>query len=149
MNPGSDVVLPPALRGPIHAVAAVVLASGLAWLALHSAPERWVAAGASLALQAQLLKLHGAAAMLALVGLGAVLASHALPALRRPRNRVAGILLLSAVAALALTGWCLYYVGDEDLRAWASDGHIAIGAAAALLFLWHAGRAKKRRKRFC
>jgi hypothetical protein len=129
--------LPDALKRSIHFVAVAVLLTGVVWLALHFAPNNWIDETPSRHLQAQLLKLHGAAAMLALIALGTLLIAHILPALKNPQNRVAGITLLACAGILAITGWGLYYIGDEDLRGWASDVHIAIGAAAALTFIWH------------
>lgn len=139
--------LPIALKRSIHVVALVVLLTGVAWIALHVAPRNWLDETHSRHLQAQLLKLHGAAAMLALIAFGALLAAHVLPALERPQNRHAGIALLACAGILTLTGWGLYYVGGEDLRGWASDLHIAIGVAAALVFAWHVRYRKRRTAR--
>ena len=85
-----------------------------------------------------MLMLHGAAAMLALVALGVLLSAHVLPGLDTPRNRRAGIGLLAGIAALAVTGWGLYYLGEDVLRGWASDLHIAAGVAATMAFVRHA-----------
>ena len=135
--------LPDALKRSIHIVALAVLLTGIAWIALRFAPGSWIDEAPSRHLQAQLLKFHGAAAMLALIAFGTLLIAHILPALKNPQNRAAGITLLACAGILALTGWGLYYIGNEDLRGWASDVHIAIGAAAALAFIWHV-RYRKR-----
>lgn len=135
--------LPDALKRSIHFVALAVLLTGIAWLALHFAPNGWIDEARSLHLQTESLKLHGAAAMLSLIAIGTLLIAHILPGLKNPQNRAAGILLLACAAILALTGWGLYYLGDEDLRSWTSNVHIAIGVAAAIAFIWHV-RYRKR-----
>jgi hypothetical protein len=53
------------------------------------------------------------------------------------RNVVTGILMLSLVAALALTGYALYYSGSEDLRPYISTGHWIMGLAAVAGFYQH------------
>ena len=129
--------LPGALKRSIHLVALAVLLTGIVWVALHFAAPGWIDEEISRRIQVVLLKIHGAAAMLALVALGTLLSTHILPALVNPQNRGAGITLLSCIATLALTGWGLYYLGDENLRNWTSDIHIAVGAACAAAFIHH------------
>jgi len=143
MAPSRYSTLPDALKRSTHFVALAVLLTGIAWLALHFAPNSWIEEERSRHLQAQSLKLHGAAAMLSLIAIGTLLIGHILPGLKNPQNRAAGIALLACAGTLALTGWGLYYLGDEDLRGWASDVHIAIGVVAALAFIWHV-RYRKR-----
>jgi branched-subunit amino acid transport protein len=135
--------LPDALKRSIHFVALAVLLTGIVWLALRFAPGNWIDDASSRHLQAQLLKFHGAAAMLALIALGTLLIAHIVPGLKNPQNRVAGITLLACAGTLVLTGWGLYYVGDDELRRWASNIHIAIGAAVTFSFIWHV-RFRKR-----
>jgi hypothetical protein len=129
--------LPKALKRSIHFVALAVLTTGIIWVALRAVPDDWISGAQSRHFQAQLLKLHGATAMLALIAFGALLVAHILPALKSPPNRAAGISLLSCAGSLALTGWGLYYIGEEELRGWASDLHIVIGVSATLIFAWH------------
>jgi hypothetical protein len=91
------------------------------------------------------LRLHGAAAMAFLVVLGTILPGHAKRAwaLRRNctqqvrRNIITGILMLSLVATLVLTGYALYYSGSEELRPYISTCHWAAGLAAAAGFYQH------------
>lgn len=129
--------LPPARKRSIHVVAFAALLTGIAWAALHFAAPGWIDEEISRRTQVVLLKIHGGAAMLALIALGVLLATHILPALKNPENRKAGITLLAGTATLALTGWGLYYLGDESLRVWTSNIHIAVGMAAAAAFIWH------------
>ena len=129
--------LPGALKRLIHFVALAALLTGIAWMALHFASQGWIDEELSRRAQVYLLKIHGAAAMLALVALGMLLSTHILPALKNPPNRGAGIALLMGIASLTLTGWGLYYLGDEKLRGWTSDIHIAVGLAAVAVFTYH------------
>ena len=129
--------LPLALKRSLHCVALAALLTGIAWAALHFATQGWIDEEISRRTQVVLLEVHGAAAMLALIALGVLLSTHILPALKNPENRKVGITLLASTATLALTGWGLYYLGDENLRAWTSNIHIAVGMAAAAAFIWH------------
>jgi len=139
--------LPDLLKRSVHAIALATLLSGIAWLALKYAAPGRITEEIGRRAQTSLLKIHGAAAMLALVALGALLSAHILPGLGTPQNRRAGITLLTGTVTLALTGWCLYYLGDESLRAWASDIHIAIGIAVTAAFVYHIGYRKRSAKR--
>lgn len=129
--------LPVALKRSIHIVALAALLTGVAWVALHFTVQGWIDEKISRPTEVVLLKIHGAASMLALVALGTLLSTHILPALKNPPNRRAGIALLAIIAGLVLTGWGLYYLGDENLRGWASDFHIAAGMATAAIFIHH------------
>lgn len=129
--------LPGALKRCIQAVALATLLSGIAWLALRYAARGWIGEVFLRSGESWLLKFHGAAAMLALVALGALLSTHILPGLETPHNRTAGIVLLTGTAMLGATGWGLYYLGNESLRSWTSALHIAVGLAAAAAFVHH------------
>jgi hypothetical protein len=130
----------------IYAVGGSLVGSGVAWLIVH---YLLVDAGAfgetHHPSEPWLLRLHGAAVMGFLVVLGTILPGHVTRAwsLRKNstqsvrRNVVTGILMLSLVAALALTGYALYYSGSEQLRPYISTGHWVIGLAAAAGFYQH------------
>ena len=81
----------------------------------------------------QLMQIHGAAAMLSLLALGA-LTAHVKRGWRADKNRLSGIVLLAANAFLVASGYGLYYAGNEDLRAWLSRWHgwIGLGVFVAL-----------------
>jgi 4-amino-4-deoxy-L-arabinose transferase-like glycosyltransferase len=83
------------------------------------------------------MKLHGGLAMAALVMLGVLLPVHVQPGLRREAHRASGLAMLALVALLALTGYGLYYPGDEVWREGTSVTHLAIGVAAALWLVRH------------
>lgn len=94
-----------------------------------------------------MMKIHGTAAMAALVLLGALLI-HIRRGWIAKKNRRSGIVLLVTVLFLIVTGYGLYYAGDEQLRAWISRSHTWIGFGLVLLIPGHAllGRALRRNK---
>jgi hypothetical protein len=83
-----------------------------------------------------LMKIHGAAAMAVLVLLGSMLA-HVRRGLAVKRNRTSGLFLLSVFLFLAVTGWMLYYLGDERWRNIASFSHWTVGLGLAILLPGH------------
>jgi hypothetical protein len=130
----------------IYAIGGSLVGSGVAWLVAH-----YLLADASPFGETHhpsepwWLRLHGAAVMAFLVVLGTILPGHVTRAwsLRKSRaqsvrrNVVTGILMLSLVAALALTGYALYYSGSEELRPYISTGHWVLGLAAVAGFYQH------------
>jgi membrane protein DedA with SNARE-associated domain len=95
-----------------------------------------------------MMKIHGAAAMAALILLGALL-SHIRRGWTTKKNRLSGVTLLTVILFLILTGYGLYYAGDEQLRAFISRSHTWIGFDLVLLIPGHVllGRALRRKKR--
>jgi hypothetical protein len=139
----------------LFVVAAALLLSGLGWIVAH-----YVLAGNSLVAGLEFegvphpseswwLRLHGAAMMAFLVAFGAVLPGHVARGWPRERNKHSGIFILATTAVLALSGYGLYYSGDEAARRWLSAGHWMLGLAAGAGFMLHVtlGRQGARRKR--
>ncbi len=114
-----------ALRRLLCATLAVLLVSGGLWEWLHSA---------------LLMKVHGGAAMLALLLLGAVLASHVPAGRKDARYKRTGIGILAVAAWLMISGHFLYYSGDEVVRQAASYSHLGVGLALPLLLGFHVWR---------
>jgi hypothetical protein len=94
-----------------------------------------------------MMKIHGAAAMATLILLGALL-NHIRRGWIAKKNRCSGVALLAVILFLILTGYGLYYAGDEQLRALISRSHTWIGFGLFLLIPAHAllGRALRRKK---
>ena len=88
-----------------------------------------------------LMKIHGGAAMLALLVLGA-LTVHIRRGWKAHKNRLSGALLMAVNVFLIVTGYGLYYAGGEALREWLSRWHAWIGLGAGVLLPAHvlAGR---------
>ena len=118
-------------------ILALVFLSGVAWIALHYGPADNGPDGAWRPAEVWALRLHGAAAMAALIAFGSLLAQHVPSAWRLRRNLASGIAMLACVAALTLTGWLLYYASGEATRAWSSYLHMVLGVAGPLGLLWH------------
>jgi hypothetical protein len=119
-------------RALLYATAGILAATGIAWALLHYLAEERIAVPAN----ALLMKVHGAAAMLALVLLGALL-PHIAAGWRLLRNRRSGIALLALNGLMILTGYLLYYAGGEALRQGASVLHLALGTFLAAVLLAH------------
>jgi hypothetical protein len=83
------------------------------------------------------LRLHGAGAMAFLVSLGILIPTHIKRAWQARRNRVNGAIFVTAMLVLAITGYGLYYFGDERWRAAAAWSHSILGFAAPALLVLH------------
>jgi uncharacterized membrane protein len=81
--------------------------------------------------------------MLALILLGTLLVFHIPNAWRARRNRRTGTSLALIFGFLIVTGYALYYSGNERLRMWASWSHLWIGLAAPLFLAIHVWRGKR------
>lgn len=125
------------LRLSLYAATAVLLATGLAWLAVRSAAPR---------LASQLMSVHGACAIVIGALAGAIAALHAPAAWRETRNRSSGIALATLLIVAAATGWLLYYAGGESLRAAASVSHWVLGIAIPVLLAAHIFLGRRSRR---
>jgi hypothetical protein len=129
-------------RHGIDLSGALLLASGLLWLALHYT----VGAGAGELphpLEPWLMRLHGAATMAALFMLG-LLAAHHVPhgwrvthGQRARLQRRLGLALCLLAALLVGSGYALYYLVGEAARPATGLLHNAAGVGMALLLVWH------------
>ena len=115
----------PAMRALIFAALLALLATGVLW---KLDMER-----------ALLMKIHGAAAMAGMVLLGTLLARHVPCGWKKRANRISGAALLTALLWLVVSGYALYYSGNESLRALASQTHFWIGVALAVVLALHQG----------
>jgi cation transport ATPase len=128
----------------LYAVVALLFLSGVVWTYwnyLAVSPGDFETSAKTWA-----MKIPGAAAMAILVLIGMLLNGHVRFAWRAGRNRANGSVFLSALAALTITGYGLYYAGGERLRAWTSWIHLAVGLALPILLLIHifVGRRTRR-----
>ncbi len=127
----------------LSAVLALLFLSGVAWAYwnyLAASPGSFETNAKPWA-----LKIHGAAAMAILVLIGMLLTGHVRFAWRARRNRANGSVFLSAFAVLTVTGYGLYYLGGERVRAWTSWIHLAVGLALPILLLIHILLGRKTR----
>ena len=113
----------PAMRALVYAVLLALVATGLLWK-VDLEP-------------ALLMKIHGAAAMAAMVLFGALLARHVPCGWKKRANRISGTGVLVALLWLVVSGYALYYSGSEALRSFASQTHFWVGVALAVVFCVH------------
>ncbi|MFI4939896.1 MAG: hypothetical protein ACHP7O_06090 [Burkholderiales bacterium] len=129
----------------IYATGGILFFSGIGWLIFHyffaGTNEFGVARHPS---EPWWLRLHGAAAMGFLVAIGSLLPGHIVRAWHLRKNYRSGVLILALVVALILTGYCLYYLGDEQSRPWISMAHWAVGIVSGLGFLLHVWLGKRK-----
>ena len=128
-----------------YATIALVFVSGTAWAWLHYFAASPNDLGGTSPAESWTLKAHGAAAMLTLVLIGTLLPMHVKFAWRAGRNLRTGLSLLSLFGFLVLTGYGLYYVGGERLRAWTSAAHLWVGLALPLIMALHIWRGRTTR----
>lgn len=130
--------LPASLRVATYAIGLIVAGSGVTWLLAPQGSRR---------LSAACMQVHGSAAMVLLVLVGAVAALHAPTGWRERKNRVSGVLFAGTLSVLVASGAMLYYVGDEGLRSAASVVHWALGCAVVLLGGLHVWLGRRSRER--
>ena len=123
-------------RWTIYGVVAALFVTGATWLmadALKDGPsgDAWQEIGANL------LMVHGGAAMAMLMVLGALIPVHVRRGWRARKNRVSGGAMVTLNGLLIATAFGLYYSGSELMRPWISDAHIAAGFALAALIVIH------------
>jgi hypothetical protein len=124
----------------IYAVFGLLVGTGAVWMVAQAQ------LGEGNQASSLMLKVHGGAAMAALVVLGALI-THIGAGWRVRRNRVSGLTLLLAILFLVITGYGLYYAGDEELRSLISRWHAWIGLGLFALLPAHVliGRPLRRR----
>lgn len=125
----------------VYGSGGVLALSGIGWLLCHYLLR--AAGPGPQPLEVWWLRLHGAALLAFLVVAGTLLPVHVVYGWRQRMNRGTGIPVLAMVAVLILTGYGLYYLVDEDWRAWTSIVHWAIGLLATALLGLHALRGKQ------
>lgn len=119
----------------LYAITILIYVSGAVWAYFHY----FVGSLGELSHPAESwsLELHGATAMAMLVIFGTLLPTHVRFAWHSKRNRPNGITLISVFSFLILTGYGLYYFGDERLRSWTSWLHLVVGLALPLALVLH------------
>jgi hypothetical protein len=127
----------------IHVTGVGVWGSGVLWLVFHYFVSRPGEFGPEHSpLEPWWLKLHGAFAFLALWTAGLLWGLHVVNGWRLKRRRWSGSLAFGLMLVLIASGYLLYYVGDDSLRALTSAAHWAIGLALPAVYIVHrlAGR---------
>ena len=125
-------------RSLLYASTLALFLTGVAWAWLHYllrtngdfGPEVHPA-------EPWLLKAHGAAAMISLIVLGSLLIVHVKRGWQAKLNRGSGTILLSIFGILIVSGYALYYVGEERFRALASSIHLWVGLGFPVVLIVH------------
>lgn len=130
------------LRYSLYFVGALAFASGVAWLGAHDFASSAVPGKT----EVNAMRIHGAAAMALLVLVGAAAALHSTTSWRQSKNRLTGAGLGATLLALALTGYLLYYDGDDSTRAAVSLLHWALGLALLPSLALHLLLGRRRRR---
>ena len=128
--------LDPLFPFALYAALVTLTLTGAGWLFADwhkdpSAPDQWHD------IAAELLMVHGGAAMATLMLLGALVPLHVRRAWRSRRNRLTGPVMVAVNGVLIVTAFGLYYAGSETLRPWISDVHTAVGLALPALLMVH------------
>lgn len=117
---------------------ALLWLSGAAWLLLHYYGQVQSEFGPETnPLEPWFLRVHGLILIPALLGFGGLFVAHMPKGWKNRYQRTIGIALTTAFAVLILSGYMLYYAGDEGLRDWTSLIHWALGLGTPALFIWH------------
>lgn len=117
---------------------ALLWLSGAAWLLLHYYGQVQGEFGVETnPLEPWFLRLHGLVLIPALLGFGGLFIVHIPKGWKDKSQRVVGVALTSVFSILILSGYMLYYVGDEAIRDWTSIMHWGIGLGSPAIFIWH------------
>lgn len=123
-------------RYSIYAAFAVLFLTGSGWLVADyqknvSSDGTWQQTAA------WLLMVHGGAAMMTLLLLGALVPVHVLRSWRSGNNLVTGSVMITFNTLLIVTAFGLYYLGSEAVRPWMSWIHIVVGFCVPVLLALH------------
>ncbi len=133
-------------RYALYAAFSTLFISGALWLAADSLKDAADGEGWQ-AISANLLMVHGGAAMVTLMLFGAMVPIHLLRAWRAKRNRWTGGVMAVLNAILIVTAFGLYYLGGEEVRPWMSNIHLGAGFSLPLLLFIHILRGRRARPR--
>lgn len=135
---GSKARLAPRQKRSLYIVSGILWFSGAIWLYLRYFGQLSGEYGPeSNPAQPLWLKVHGAAAMAFLIVFGTLLGHHVPLGWRQKSQRPSGGILIGLCGVLILTGWGLYYLGNERLRHWTSLTHCILGIASPLVLIVH------------
>jgi hypothetical protein len=126
----------------VYLVFGLLLGTGIVWMFAQA----WLGEGNHVS--SLMLSVHGGAAMVALILLGALI-GHMRNGWKARKNQASGLTLVLLILFLVVTGYGLYYAGDEQLRSLISQWHAWIGLALFALLPAHVliGRASRRKSK--
>lgn len=127
-----------------YTVLAFLFATGAVWAFFHYFAHRENEFG-SYPAEKWTLTLHGLLGGATLVLIGSLLPLHVKFAWHAQRNRPNGVVIITVFALLILTGYGLYYIGDEHFRSWTSWTHLIVGLALPIFLIVHIWRGRATR----
>jgi hypothetical protein len=133
-------------RHILYAACLALFISGAAWAWLQHLDEAGQAGDELARLKQPLIAIHGFSALAFVLLLGTLLVGHVRRAWHARKNRKNGVFFLAAIGLLTLSGYALYYIGDERWRAWTSNAHLWLGVLAPallILHIWHGRRSTR------
>ena len=133
-------------RMTLYGIGLVLLVSGLAWAWIHWLDEAGQAGDTLRALKPWIIKSHGFSAVGFVLLLGTLLPAHVRRSWHARKNRMNGGFFLIAVSVLTLSGYALYYLGDETWRNAAGSLHLWLGVASPVLLFLHILSGRKATK---
>jgi len=134
----SQIRFTPGFRFLFYIAFGALFITGVVWLFVHYAGQgREEFSDGYEWLKPWSLRIHGAAAMITLTMLGFLIPKHMQPAWRQRRNRTTAVVMFTIVMVMIVTGYGLYYCGDEGWRSWLSGCHSAAGLLFPLILIWH------------
>jgi hypothetical protein len=137
--------MPRWIRWWIHGAGLLCLVSGVLWLLFHHFMSVEGEFGpAAHPLERTWIVVHGAAAVLAAWVLGLIWMGHVRRGLGFGRRLPSGLGLVLLVGFLMLSGWGLYYIGDDRWRGWTGTAHWVVGLLAAVILIAHSGFGRPR-----
>ena len=129
-----------------YAAFGILYISGILWIFFHYGVHYRNETGESVhPLEPLSLKIHGAAAMFTLIMLGTLIPIHMKKGWKAKRNRQNGVFIIAINLFLILTGYSLYYAGDERLRSVSYGAHIIIGVLFPAILAGHIIEGRKTR----
>ena len=111
--------------------------TGICWAWIQHLDKAGRAGDALRQIKPWLLEIHGFSAVTFVLVLGTLLPTHVRRAWHAHKNRGNGVCFLLATGLLTLSGYALYYLGNEHWRAVTSRIHLWLGVAIPALLLWH------------
>jgi len=127
-------------RRVFYTVVAAIFLSGMWWLGVHYGGTDEIA---RVGQESVALKVHGAAAFVAMLALGAMGAAHVRRAWVVRRNRFSGLTVATAFALLVVSGYALYYLVDEITRPPVSILHWIVGLALVPMLVVHIATGRR------
>lgn len=137
----------PQRRWLLYLTGAGVWSTGCLWLVLHYFFEKQGDFGPTTnPAEPWLLRAHGFFSFAAIWLLGLLWGVHISKLWPYGKQRWSGGVLTGAAIWLVVSGYLLYYVGEERTRSWISAAHWITGVLILGFFFWHILRPNRRRR---